>query len=261
VFWNKSASTALEQIEVRKALSAAVDTTELTSAVLGGYGKPATDPFSPLLGPLGATSTQSSTSSDPRSVLERNGWVAADDGVYAKKIGKASVRLEFTLTVPDVPFLVHTADILKEHWSAIGANVKVETMSLDELLTGAIKNRTYEALLFGNTLTRSGDSYSFWHSSQRLYPGLNLALYQNPSVDRLIEKIRSENDPAKRESEMGDLRTTIMKDGPALFLFSPQSTYVTTKNLRGIEPLPITDPSERFEHVSAWYVATKRVRK
>jgi ABC-type transport system substrate-binding protein len=138
-----------------------------------------------------------------------------------KKIGKANVEISFTLVVPDVPFLVQTANILKDDWQKLGANVTVDPVPLDELLAGPVKNRTYDAILFGNTLTKSGDTYSFWHSSERLYPGLNLALYQNTAADRLIEKIRLENDPAKRASEMGDLRTQIAKDNPALFLSPP----------------------------------------
>ncbi len=262
VFWNQSASTALAQKEIRKALLLSVSTTELTAAVLGDYASPATNPFSPTFIPvMSASGTASSSVDAAKDLLQKNDWTLGDDGVLTKKIGKSTIRAEFTLLTPDVPFLVKTAGLLRDAWERIGVRATIQSVPLDELLAGPIKNRTYEALLFGNTLTKNGDSFSFWHSSERLYPGLNLALYQNTAADHLIEKIRMEQDTAKRTAEMSDLSDTILKDNPALFLFSPQSTYVTSKTIRGIESQTISDAADRLQNVEGWYVTTKRVKK
>ena len=58
-------------------------------------------------------------------------------------------------------------------------------------------------LLFGNILGEAPDLYSFWHSSEKFYPGLNLALYENKTADRLIESIRNNFDNDKRMGFIG----------------------------------------------------------
>ena len=75
-------------------------------------------------------------------------------------------------------------------------------------MNDTVDNRGYEALLFGNILGPSSDLYSFWDSSERFSPGLNLATYDNPAVDGLIETARLEiGDPAVRVGDHFLLRS------------------------------------------------------
>jgi peptide/nickel transport system substrate-binding protein len=263
VFWNQSAATPLADKDVRKALRLAADRDEIIRKALNGKATSSTDPLSPAFLPdLAASSSASSSPIETaKAILAKDGWVMGSDGVLVKKDKKTETRLEFTLTVPDTAFLVSTANTLSEEWKAIGVNAKVNVAPLENVTNDAIKNRTYEGLLFGNTLERSGDLYAFWHSSERFSPGLNLALYKNSKADSLIENIRKEPDPAKRLSEMQDLRTTIALDEPALFLYSPDYGYATSKRAMGISSFEINDAADRFRNVSDWYLATKRVFK
>jgi peptide/nickel transport system substrate-binding protein len=256
VFWNQTANSALGQSGAREGLEAAIDRAVLIKEVAGEHGNIATDPLSPaFLSPLEISTTSAV------DILERNGWVASSTGPRTKEVKKTSIPLELTLTVPDAPTLVRTAEFLKARWEEVGAKVEIEKVPLKELLDGALKNRTYEALLFGNTITRSGDLYSFWHSSERLHPGLNLSLYQDTKADQLIMEIRGLTDEKKRLEKMDELRRVIAADHPALFLYSPVSAYVTAKDVHGIQPSTISDPSDRFAGVSSWYTTTKRVWK
>jgi peptide/nickel transport system substrate-binding protein len=259
VFWNQTANVALGENAVRKALATAIDRLALTQNVLGNYGQVSTDPFSPaLLPPLSNTTSSIEVA---KAILDENGWKPDSTGLRIKKAKKSDISLQFTLTVPDVPLLTKTANFLKTQWEQIGAKVTVTTAPIQDLLDGPIKNRSYEALLFGNTLTHSGDLYSFWHSSERLYPGLNLALYKNNKADQLINSIRGDQSSEARSLKMDELRQVIVTDDPALFLYSPVSVYVTAKGVRGVEGGAITDPSDRFSSVTSWYTTTKRVWK
>ncbi len=258
VFWNQSANPALAVDDVRAALALAVDRNALTKSILDDAGAPSTDPFSPaFLPPL----DWRASSTDPGGMLDDAGWPLGEDGVRVKKTAKSSVPLSFTVLVPDVPFLVRAAEELRSDWLRIGAKVTFITMPIDELLAGPLKNRTYDAVIFGNTPTKDGDTFSFWHSSQRLSPGLNLALYQNKSADGLIQSIREEEDGAKRLDLMDQLRKIIAAGNPALFLFSPTAVYAVSKDLRGISAGMVADPSERFAEATSWYLTTKRVWK
>jgi peptide/nickel transport system substrate-binding protein len=116
-------------------------------------------------------------------------------------------------------------------------------------------------LLFGNVLAPSGDLFSFWHSSERFYPGLNLALYNNKTADKLIENIRQNFDDESRDEEFLEAQELIASEYPAIFLYSPDYLYVVGagKNLQGITPGFIAEPADRFDQVEEWHLKTRRV--
>ena len=106
--------------------------------------------------------------------------------------------------------------------------------SPDDIVNNTITNRSYEALLFGNVLGPSSDLYSFWDSSQAFYPGLNLAIYQNSSVDKLIENARQSKSDALTTQDLATAQSAIENGYPAVFLYSPDYVYVVNNNVQGI---------------------------
>lgn len=269
VFWNQTTNPALGPIETRWALNLAIDRDKVLAA-LNGYGQAATGPLPPALSPSietasaeptiasSSTATTTSSSTDPVEILEKRGWKKGDDGVWAKSISKSTVRLEFTLTVPDIGFLKETAQELAAQWEAFGAKVNLKVLPPDSNLMTAITNRSYDGLLFGNTVRGSGDLYPFWHSSERFAPGLNLSVYRNTRVDTLLEGLRKENDPAKRQSSLRTVSGLIMDDEPAVFLFSIDGLYAHSKNLEGVSQGFLNNAADRLEQLPQWYVNTTR---
>ena len=182
-----------------------------------------------------------------------------DRGFREKTINKSKIPLELNLTVPQIGFLTKTAGALSRIWQSMGFKINVNEVGLQEITKNTIKNRDYEMLLFGNVLNRNFDLSSFWHSSKRFYPGLNLALYNNKKADSLIEAIQTNQNEDSRKKQFRDLQETITNDYPAVFLYSLQYAYITTKNLKGVEPGLIADPADRFLNISRWYLKTARV--
>lgn len=258
VFFNQSKNLGLQDPAVRSALSAAIDRGNLVQATLGGEGKPEYGPI-----PDGAANflpVMTTTSLEFASTtLTGAGWQMGSTGFRAKMIQKTSVPLALNLTVPNIDFLVKTADILKTAWQSIGIQANITTDTPENIVNGTIKNRDYESLLFGNILGASSDLYSFWDSSRRFSPGLNLAIYQNKKVDTLIESIRRNMSEASRTQEFADAENDIIADYPAVFLYSPDYLYVTNKNVQGIKPGLLPDPSDRFREIPTWYLNTARV--
>jgi len=116
-------------------------------------------------------------------------------------------------------------------------------------------------IIFGNILKTTPDIFSFWHSSERFHPGLNLGLYENEKVDALLELIRITNNQSSRIQAIQELQRIITKDKPAIFLFSPDYLYAGPKNLGGFNVKLIASPTERFEEINKWYLKTARVFK
>ena len=172
-----------------------------------------------------------------------------------------AVPLAVTITVPQIDFLMKTADIIKDAWQNIGVQATITLDSPDDIVNAAIPNRTYEALLFGNILGPSSDLYSFWDSSQALAPGLNLAMYDDANADPLFESIRKNPNDVSRAAQFANVQNIIANDYPAVFLYSPDYLYVTNKSVRGITTGLLPDPSDRFRDAGKWYLNTTIVLK
>jgi peptide/nickel transport system substrate-binding protein len=261
VFFNQSKNLALQDPVVRQALSMAIDRNDLITTALGGAGVPEYGPVPP-----GATNfTDVSPSSTPSlsaasSLLDNDGWTVDPSSTFrSKTISKSSIPLVVNLTVPQIDFLANTADYLRNAWQSIGVQTNVVMDSPGTILNDAVVNRNYEGLLFGNVLGPSSDLYSFWDSSQDFSPGLNLSIYKNTSVDSLIEAARQTNSSATTTQDLATAQAKIAADYPAVFLYSPNYVYITNKNVQGINPNLLSDPSDRFLEVVHWYLNTARV--
>jgi peptide/nickel transport system substrate-binding protein len=261
VFFNESVNLGLQDPAVREALSSAVDRNDLVNAVLGGNGTPEYGPI-----PQGATyynSVAIGTSSPAfaESLLDADGWTVGSSTFRSKVIGGVTVPLVVNLTVPQIDFLATTASYLQTAWQKIGVQVNVIPDSSDDIVNNLIPKRNYESLLFGNVLGPSSDLYSFWDSSQDFAPGLNLSLYNSPTVDSLIEKARQNTISASTTQELAAVQADIVATNPAIFLYSPDYVYVTNKNVQGVTTNLLTDPSDRFREIESWYLNTARVLK
>jgi len=168
--------------------------------------------------------------------------------------------LEFTLTTINQPQLVTTANLLKDYWQRVGAVVQIKTVELSEI-KNIIKNRDYDALLYGQALGSEPDLFPFWHSTQINDPGLNLSVYQNKNVDKLLKSARETIDNETKTQDYEKLQDTILTDSPALFLYNPNYIYWVSKKIKGIDTTKIVDPAKRLENISNWFINTKRVWK
>jgi len=172
-----------------------------------------------------------------------------------------TLALKFSLVTVDDPVLLKTAEILKKQWAEIGAKVEIRSFSFSQLNSDFLKPREYDALLFGEVLGQIPDLFPFWHSLQKKDPGLNLALYENKEADKFLEEARQTNDEGVRKEKLEKFQEILLADAPAVFLYRPDFVYLTSPEIRGIKAGLIADPSQRFEDIQNWYLATKRVWK
>ncbi len=263
VFFNPTVPSATNDSTVRTALDLATNKQRLITDVLSGHGQIALGPLSPFTPGYNADIYvhDHNSTDEAISLLSKNGWKKDAGGILTRTVGKTTQRLEINLFTPDIPFLVTTANHLKEDWAAIGAKVTVTSVALDQLRDSNIKGRTYQALLFGNVLRDNGDIYSFWHSSARFSPGLNLAVYKNSAVDGLLESIRKNFDEAKRNVDLKKLQQIIHDEHPAIFLYSPEYLYAAPRDLGGLDQKFLLSPSDRFADSNLWFLNTSRVFK
>jgi ABC-type transport system substrate-binding protein len=171
-----------------------------------------------------------------------------------------SFPLKFTLTALNQPQMVQVANLLKDYWQKVGVTVDVKIIGLSDL-KDAIKNRDYDALLYGEALGSEPDLYPFWHSTQINNPGLNLAEYQNKNVDQLLKDARETQDEQIKAQKYEKLQDIILSDAPATFLYNPDYIYWVSEKIKGVNTTKIIDPAKRFANVSEWYINTRRIGK
>ena len=258
VFFNQSKSVPLAYDEVRRALAHATDRQEIIDNVLNGNAKPAFSPF--LTGMTGYTEDINKFDLNldtANKIFEDNNWKKGNDGVRVKD----DTRVEFNLVVIDQPDLIRIAEILKKQWEAVGAQVNVSSFSVFDIQQNHIRPREYDALLFGQGLGGNMDPYSFWHSSMEKDPGLNLAKFDAPDIDKLLDDGRVEFNEEKRASIYQEFQKKLAEEVPAIFLYNPSYLYPVNKNVKGNDIQFMSSPSERFSNVENWYIKTKRIWK
>lgn len=275
IFFNQYANPALKDKNVRLALNYAVNKREIIEKIFDNHAVIAEGPFVPgMRGYVPLVNKEENFSMEKaEAVLEIGGWKKGEDGIRERllptteeqfKISRRKelpAKLEFKLTVPEIPFLIDAANLIKEDWAKIGIKLNLVVVSPDRIDDQAIKTRNYEMILFGNIFSNNPDLFSFWHSSERFYPGLNLALYENKSADALIESIRKNLSTKSRETDLTALQSLIGDDAPAAFLFSPNYFYVGRDWLKGFDDKFIAGASDRFQNIESWYIKTARVFK
>ncbi len=262
VFFNQNQNPVLANQEVREVLDAAVDKDTIIKEVLGGFGERLVSAIPPgVLGYFDLKNELASTAS-AKAKLEKAGWKYNEgEKVYEKKNKKETVQLKFSLATSNAPDLVKTANMLKTKWEEIGAKADVQIFEIGNLNQNVIRPRKYDALLFGLIVGGDPDPFAFWHSSQRNDPGLNISLYANITVDRLLEEARTTLDSKARELKYQAFQKELIKDKPAVFLYSPSYIYIMPKSLKGMKTENITVPSERFTQIHQWHVKTKKIWK
>jgi peptide/nickel transport system substrate-binding protein len=263
IFLNQNSSDALKDISVREALNLATDKNTLVANIFNGKADVVNQPITPSIEGYDSQIGADQFSLDQASaLLDKAGWlINKDTGIREKKVGKNVVTLDLQMIVPQIQFLSDTADLIQSDWEKIGVKLSLIKLNPDDINQEIIKTRNYQMLLFGNILGNNPDLFSFWHSSERFYPGLNLSLFQDNQADSLIETIRQESDAGKRLNEIEALQKEIDSQKPAVFLFSPYYLYVSVKNLNGLENKTLITPSDRFKGISDWYLQTTRVFK
>lgn len=254
VFFNQNLAPVFLNQEVRQALDLATPKKRIIDEVLFGFGKPLSGPT-----PLDQEVDNGYDIEKARNILTENGWVMNENGVMEKKAKTGTTLLSFALTTSDAPELKSTANILKEAWQQIGAQVDIKVFESADLSQNIIKNRKYDALLFGEIVSDTSDLYPFWHSSARNDPGLNISLYANISVDKALEKLREISDPKERSDQREIVISEIKKDRPAIFLFSPELIYLKPKKVKNVLLKPVSTQSERFLTIKDWFIETDKV--
>ena len=266
VFFNQNEAKIFSDKTVREALSLAINKKEIIDEIFYGFATEIDGPIPP--GALGFMVQEKTliTSDDriekAKKILKESGWSPNKEGILTKKTTGGVQMLTFSISTTKASELSAVAYKLKESWEKLGAKVDMKFFeTTNDLKNHAIRQRKYEILLFGEIIGRDSDPFAFWHSSGRLDPGLNVALYTNIAVDKALELARATTSIQSRIEQYEIVQKAIAEDIPAIFIYSPKFIYFTRDNIMKLQLHTLNTPSERFLNVHEWFIETEQIWK
>ncbi len=265
VFFNQNRSAALLDPAVREALEAMIDRTELVMRVTDGHSIPTATPVPPGFLTVESSSTAAAQltveerTKTAAAILTNAGWTKNDASQWQKTVDEETVTLSLTISTSNTPLFDATATVLTEWWQALGVEVSVNQYEQTDLVQAIIRPRNYQVLLFGSDVGRALDLYPFWHSSQKDDPGLNITQYTNIEADTYLKTIRTAKTATERDQAIVALTGLITKERPAIFLFTPTFTYLTSPDVTHPNLNRLGSPSDRFANIHTWYTSKERL--
>ncbi len=271
LFFNQNQNQIFTDKSVIKAINVAVDKESIVNEVLSGYGAAIEDPLPPTTPNYYKLGSDHKMTREERlekasEILKQGGWVKDESGLLTKtttdkKKNKTTAQISFSISTSNAPELTSAAEIIAEDLGTLGMTVEVKTFETGNLNQIVIRPRKYDALFFGQIINHESDLFAFWHSSQRKDPGLNVAMYANPKVDKILEDAFVATKKEDRVKKYAQFEEEIRKDMPAVFVYSPSFIYVVSKDLHGFTLDHITSPSDRFGSSYLWYTRVDHVWK
>ncbi len=274
LFFNQNVNRLFTDKVVVSAINQAIDKDRIVRDVLFGYGTTIDSPIPKDMlknqQPITENTPKNKTSREDllkkiQNDLLKAGWKKNADGFLEKTTvqnkKKTITLLEFSISTGNTPELSKSALLIKEDLETIGMKVDVKTFEIGNLNQSVIRPRKYDALLFGEIINHESDLFAFWHSTQRNDPGLNVALYTNAKVDKILEDAFVAINEKERVEKYAQFKEEIAKDMPAVFLFSPDFIYIVSKKLKNYRMDHIVLPADRYSNIYQWYVQTEEIWK
>lgn len=271
LFFNQNVNHLFTDKVITRAIDQAINKDKIVREMLFGYGIAIDDPIPPNMIAYQKLASENNVSRDEilqnvKNSLTKDGWVKGVDGFLQKTTTdknkkKTTTTLEFSISTSNAGELTKTAELIKQDLLEIGMKVDIKTFEIGNLNQSVIRPRKYDALLFGQIINNESDLFAFWHSTQRKDPGLNVAMYTNTKVDKILEDAFVTIDEQSRIKKYAQFEAEIKKDMPAIFLYSPNFIYVVSSKLKGLSIDHIISPADRFSNVYLWYTETENVWK
>ena len=271
LFLNQNQNQIFTDKNIITAIDLAINKDDIIRDVLLGYGVAIDNPIPPNMINYQKLNKGNNISHEEKikkaqDILSKDGWKKGADGFLEKtttdkKKKKTTAYLEFSISTGNAPELVKSAELIKKDLENIGMKVDIKTFEAGNLTQSVIRPRKYDVLLFGQVINHESDLYAFWHSSQRKDPGLNVAMYTNAKVDKILEDASITIDEKSRIKKYAQFEDEIKKDMPAVFLYSPNFIYIVSKNIQRFSIDHIIRPEDRFLDSYLWYIKTDNVWK
>lgn len=246
-----------QDAKVRSALMDGLNRQWIVDHVLDGQAIVANSPLFP--DSWAYYSEISKVSFDPTAAaaaLKNDGYSlpTGGDKIWTKN-GKP---ISFTLLYPDDPQHKAVAQAIAANWTGLNVKVALQAQPYDQLISGSLVQRDFEAALVDLNLNNSPDPdpYPFWDEAQAK-DGQNYTQWSNRTASEYLEQARITTDIGERTKLYRNFQLIFMRDVPAIPIDYPVYNYAVDRQVQGIRMGPLYDPSDRFATVTDWFLAAR----
>ncbi len=207
----------LDDLRVRRAISAAIDRKAVIQGAGDGYGAPIGSHYVP--GAFGYVDTTGVNPYDPdkaRALLREAG---------------VTTPLELTITLPPPPYARQGGEVIASLLSKVGINAKLQNVEWAQWLSNVYGARNYDLTIISHVEPFDLGNFAkpdyYWN-------------YANPKFNALYDRIKTAQRPADRAKLLGEAQRLLAEDAVHGFLYQPQWVTVASRNLRGLwKDMPI----------------------
>jgi peptide/nickel transport system substrate-binding protein len=212
---------ALEDPQVRLAIAASINKTDLLDIVLQGLGTVGDTIVPPTLGG-GFWHSPNVTDvafnlDEANKILEDDGYVMGADGVRTK----GDLRLEFRLQFPsDQPLYPRIADLMTGWFKQVGIKTNPEAVDPDSLIAQTTPAGDYDLVIWGWGPDPDPDFIlSVMTSDQFVDGGWSDSGYSNPEYDQLYLDQQTAVDRNERQQIVWKMQEMVFNDRPYIVLW------------------------------------------
>ena len=190
-----------------------------------------------------------------KGLMKQAGYTLAKDSDTI--LTNKDKTLKFTLLYPDTDTHRAVAEAIQAAWADLGADVALEPLPYDQLVSERLVDRNFQAALVDLDMARSPDPdpYPFWDQAQSSGTGQNYSQWDNRMASEYLEQARISVDLNERAKMYRNFQVVFQEELPALPLFYPVYTYAISKDIQDVRMGPLFDPSDRFNNVTEWHLA------
>lgn len=221
-----NARPPFNDVRVRQAVQAALDTTEIADSVYEGLARPAVGPFLPEApwAPAGAAPV-------PRDLAKARALLAAA-GVRPE-----SLRIEL-LAYTERPELRDLASVVQAQLGELGIPVTIRIAAYASL-EPALMAGEYQALLMSrNHLADVPDPGAFLAADYTCKGAFNLSQFCRPEIDAKVAEAVGTADASRRFALYAEVAAQLQRDAVSVFVVREQQRDAVSNSVRGFRMHP-----------------------
>jgi ABC-type transport system substrate-binding protein len=179
-------------------------------------------------------------------LLDQAGWRDSDgNGIREKVVDGKPVEFVFGMLAYSYrPEFVAAMETFRNDLRKIGVVMNIEPVEW-AIMVRRMEEKDFDAFTGGWQLGWDTDLYQIWHSSQADQPkSSNRIGFRNQEADKIIEGVRLEFDPQKRNELFSRFHHIVHEEQPYTFWFAPRDvgawrSHVRNVNFSAIRPFDL----------------------
>jgi peptide/nickel transport system substrate-binding protein len=201
----------LDDVRVRRAISAAIDRKAVIQGAGDGYGAPIGSHYVP--GAFGYVDTTGANAYN----LDKARALLKDAGI--------TTPLELTVTLPPPPYARQGGEVIAAMLDKIGIKAKLQNVEWAQWLSGTYGNKNYDLTIISHVEPFDLGNFArpgyYWN-------------YESAKFNEMYSQYKQTANEAQRKKIIGDIQRLIADDCVHAFLYQPQWVSVANKGVRGL---------------------------